>query len=157
MLKSNLSKKQSILDQEKNIQRLETDIAQLINENNSLKTQNNHLLSQLDYAKRAYAEKYTALLKQEALLVEKNELANEKASAIINKAYRNADIIIKEVLSASNDALKEISTSASYTHDISQRMTFKMQSLEHILSGIDEEAVRNLMLFNKDHDKFFKK
>lgn len=157
MLKGSLNKKQSILDQEKNIQRLETDIAQLINENNSLKTQNNHLLSQLEYAKRSYAEKHADLVKQEAKLVEKNELANEKASAIINKAYRNADIIIKEVLSASSDALKEMSTSASYTDDIYQRMAFKMQSLEHILSGIDEESVRNLMLFNKDHDKFFKK
>ncbi len=157
MLKSVPGKRQSILDQEKNRQRLETDIAQLINENNSLRTQVTHLVSQLDYAKRSYEEKYDALLEKEDAIMERIELANQEASAIINKAYRNADLIIQEVLASADNVLQEMESSASYNYDITKKLEFKTHQLAHILSGVDAQAVKNLMIFNKDHDTFFKK
>lgn len=157
MLKGFPSKRQDILELEENRQRLESDIAQLINENNSLKTQISHLVAKLDYTNRSVQEKISKLEQREKMIEASIVLAKKEASDIIDKAYRNADIIIQEVVSSAQDALKEISTSTNYTYDMSRRLEFKAEALEHILSGIDQEEIKNLIIFNEEHDTFFKK
>lgn len=157
MLKGLPTKREGIQDQEKNRQRLETDIAQLINENNSLKTQITNLVTQLDYTNRRMKEQMEELDKKEKVIEQTLVLANKQASDIISKAYRNADIIIKEVISSSQEVLKEMSLATNSSTEIKERLVFKAQSLEHMLSGIDHKELKNLIYFNKDHDTFFKK
>ncbi len=157
MLKGIPIKRQNAQDQEKNRLRLETDIAQLINENNSLKTQVTNLLAQLDYAHRSMKEKLEALEIKEKEIEKSIILANKEASDIIEKAYKNADIITQEVISSSFDTLIEIQKNVDHDKDLYNRLAFKSEALKHILSGIDQEEIKNLMLFNEDHDTFFKK
>ncbi|HZJ86899.1 MAG TPA: hypothetical protein VFC75_01620 [Erysipelothrix sp.] len=156
MLKG-LPKKEVILDEEKNRKRLESDIAQLINENNSLKTQITNLVAQLDYLNRSVEKQMDALDKKEKKIEKQTQLANKHASDIISKAHDNADIIIQEVISSAHDVLKEISLLNDSSPQMMKRLEFKTLTLKHILSGIDQEELKNLILFNDDHDTFFKK
>lgn len=153
MLKGINKKNQVNLDQ----QRLETDIAQLINENKSLKIQVAHLNSEIDFLHRDYQKKHDRLDEVIAKVEAKLELANTQANDIMNTAYTNADMIIKEVLSSAYDAMDSMSKVAKEDLKMNLQMEFKLRHLEHILSGVSDETVKNLILFNKDHDTFFKK
>lgn len=157
MLKGVSNKRQDILDQEKNRQRLESDIAQLINENSVLKKQLVTLASKLDYTQRKHEEKLHDLEEREALIPEQLVLAKKEANAIINNAYTNADTIITEVLASSRQVLKEMSTVSSVSLEVKKRFNLKIQQLGSVLDGIHEQQEKNLIMFNEEHDTFFKK
>ena len=61
------------------------------------------------------------------------------------------------MISSSFDTLIEIQKNVDHDKDLYNRLAFKSEALKHILSGIDQEEIKNLMLFNEDHDTFFKK
>ncbi len=156
MLKG-FSRSEIILDEEKNRKRLEADIARLINENNSLKTQTTNLVAQLDYLNRTLEKRLEEIVKKERKIEDQIQLANNQASDIISSAHENADIIIQEVISSASDVLKEISLVTDASPQMVKRLEFKTLILKHILSGIEQEELKNLILFNEDHDTFFKK
>ncbi|NLW14741.1 MAG: hypothetical protein GX038_00555 [Erysipelothrix sp.] len=156
MLKGIPSKKQEYLEQKEYQSRLEADIAQLINENNVLKKRIVNLASELDYTKRVYDEKYHKLKEQENNLSNRISLVNEKTNDIIITAYKNADIIVSEALASAHLALRQMNTLQSVSYDFKKRYENSVKHLEGVLEGIQSDELKNLMIFNKDHDTFFK-
>lgn len=140
-----------------NNRRLESDINELINENKSLKKQIVNLLSQVDYERRKVDDRLQEVLEREKEIPQIIELAKKEANVIINKAYMNADLIVEETLSSSLEVLKELQLAPNSSFDLKKRIYHSMQELEETLEGLKIDEVKNLILFNKDHDKFFKK
>ncbi len=79
-------------------------------------------------------------------------LALREANSIIETAYTNADLIVREALSSARQLLVEISRISTESQDIKEDLNNKIFTLYGVLQGLEFPEVPNVKLVGKDQD-----
>lgn len=149
---SRKQKPTTILESENIRQHIETELSELVAQNEILKSQVESLLSELDHTKRKYDQVLHEMGTRERVSDEVSRLAMKDANAIIDTAYTNADIIIREALSSARQVLIEISRISSESRELKGKLGIKLKAMENILEGLTLPEAPSLILLNEEHD-----
>lgn len=142
--------------------RFEVDkaVRQLEHENTQLKEQvalnKNQILTLLEQ-RDGLTKRYDHLAKdisiREKAAEEMARLALREANSIIETAYSNADLIVREALSTARQLLIEISRISSQSHEIRVELNEKVETLQEILQGLEFPEIPNIKTVGNDQDK----
>lgn len=145
-------RKQQISEIEDIRQEFEKERAQLVNQNEVLKRQLESVISELEHTKRKYEQVVDEMSIRERVSEEVSRLAMKDANDIINTAYSNADIIVREALSSARQVLTEIARISNESRDLKSDLDEKLKAMEDVLKGLELPEAPNLILLNEEHD-----
>lgn len=114
-------------------------IEALVAQRDSLDHRHSHLLSDIKVREKAAEEMARLSLKE--------------ANTIIETAYRNADLIVREAMSTARQLLVEVSRISTESHDLRDELTQKIYKLQNTLRGLEFPEIPNKILIGKDQDK----
>ena len=80
-------------------------------------------------------------------------LALREANTIIETAYGNADLIVREAMSTARQLLVEISRITNESQELREELSTKVVSLHSILQELEFPEIPKSSLINKDQDK----
>lgn len=142
--------------------RFEVDkaIRDLLRENDALKQElalnKNHiqtLLEQRDGITKRYNQLIKDISIREKAAEEMARLALREANSIIETAYSNADLIVREAMSTARQLLIEISRISSQSQEIRVELNEKVEVLQEILQGLEFPEIPNIKSVGKDQDR----
>ena len=114
-------------------------IEALVAQRDSLDHRHSHLLSDIKVREKAAEEMARLSLRE--------------ANTIIETAYRNADLIVREAMSTARQLLVEVSRISSESHDLRDELTQKIYKLQNTLRGLEFPEMPSKILIGKDQDK----
>ena len=148
-----LSKKTKSVTENENIrQQIEVQISELVTQNELLKKHLEGVLNELDHTKRKYDQVLQEMGTRERVSDEVSRLAMKDANAIIDTAYTNADIIIREALSSARQVLIEIARISNESRELKSKLSGKLKAMERVLEGLELPEAPSLILLNDEHD-----
>lgn len=87
---------------------------------------------------------------------EMSRLALREANSIIDTAYTNADMIVREAMSTSRQVLVEIARISNESNELRDELKEKIMELEHAIDGLTLPDAPNSKLIGEDQDKLEK-
>lgn len=137
---------------DKAVRKLEEEKAQLLEQIALNKNQILTLLEQRDGITKRFAQVTKDLSIREKAAEEMARLALREANSIIETAYGNADLIVREALSTARQLLIEISRISSQSQEIRVELNEKVEVLQEILQGLEFPEIPNIKSVGKDQD-----
>lgn len=137
---------------DKAVRKLEEEKAQLLEQVALNKSQILTLLEQRDGITKRFAQVTKDLSIREKAAEEMARLALREANSIIETAYGNADLIVREALSTARQLLIEISRISSQSQEIRVELNEKVEVLQEILQGLEFPEIPNIKSIGKDQD-----
>lgn len=137
---------------DKAVRKLEEEKAQLLEQVALNKNQILTLLEQRDGITKRFAQVTKDLSIREKAAEEMARLALREANSIIETAYGNADLIVREALSTARQLLIEISRISSQSQEIRVELNEKVEVLQEILQGLEFPEIPNIKSVGKDQD-----
>ena len=137
---------------DKAVRKLEEEKAQLLEQVALNKSQILTLLEQRDGITKRFAQVTKDLSIREKAAEEMARLALREANSIIETAYGNADLIVREALSTARQLLIEISRISSQSQEIRVELNEKVEVLQEILQGLEFPEIPNIKSVGKDQD-----
>lgn len=137
---------------DKAVRKLEEEKAQLLEQVALNKNQILTLLEQRDGITKRFAQVTKDLSIREKAAEEMARLALREANSIIETAYGNADLIVREALSTARQLLIEISRISSQSQEIRVELNEKVEVLQEILQGLEFPEIPNIKSIGKDQD-----
>lgn len=137
---------------DKAVRKLEEEKAQLLEQVALNKNQILTLLEQRDGITKRFAQVTKDLSIREKAAEEMARLALREANSIIETAYGNADLIVREALSTARQLLIEISRISSQSQEIRVELNEKVEVLQEILQGLEFPEIPNMKSVGKDQD-----
>lgn len=138
---------------DKEMRRLETDNARLQEALALNKNQIQTLLNQREGLSKQYNKLSKEISIREKAAEEMARLALREANSIIETAYGNADLIVREAMSTARQLLIEISRISSQSQEIRVELNEKVLTLHEILQGLEFPEIPNIKSVGKDQDK----
>ncbi len=138
---------------DKEMRRLETDNARLQEALALNKNQIQTLLNQREGLSKQYNKLSKEITIREKAAEEMARLALREANSIIETAYGNADLIVREAMSTARQLLIEISRISSQSQEIRVELNEKVLTLHEILQGLEFPEIPNIKSVGKDQDK----
>ena len=108
------------------------------------KNQIQTLNEQRDGITKRYNQLNKDILIREKAAEEMARLALREANSIIETAYSNADLIVREAMSTARQLLIEISRISSQSHEIRVELNEKVEVLQEILQGLEFPRIPNI-------------
>lgn len=137
---------------DKAVRKLEEEKAQLLEQVALNKSQILTLLEQRDGITKRFTQVTKDLSIREKAAEEMARLALREANSIIETAYGNADLIVREALSTARQLLIEISRISSQSQEIRVELNEKVEVLQEILQGLEFPEIPNIKSIGKDQD-----
>ena len=137
---------------DKAVRKLEEEKAQLLEQVALNKNQILTLLEQRDGITKRFAQVTKDLSIREKAAEEMARLALREANSIIETAYGNADLIVREALSTARQLLIEISRISSQSQEIRVELNEKVEVLQEILPGLELPEIPNIKSIGRDQD-----
>lgn len=138
---------------DKEMRRLETENARLQEALALNKNQIQTLLNQREGLSKQYNKLSKEITIREKAAEEMARLALREANSIIETAYGNADLIVREAMSTARQLLIEISRISSQSQEIRVELNEKVLTLHEILQGLEFPEIPNIKSVGKDQDK----
>lgn len=111
----------------------------------------------LESSRDGIDDQYRKLVKEinirEKAAEEMARLALREANTIIETAYGNADLIVREAMSTARQLLVEISRITNESQELREELSTKVVSLHSILQELEFPEIPKSSLINKDQDK----
>lgn len=117
------------------------------------KEQINALQEQRDIVKKRYNQLVGEVAVRERASDEVSRHAVREANLIIENAKTNADIIIREAMSASRQVLVEISRISNESNVLKTELKDKLKEIELAIEGLSLPQAPNITKTSKDQDK----
>lgn len=111
------------------------------------------LLEQRDGITKRYNQLIKDISIREKAAEEMARLALREANSIIETAYSNADLIVREAMSTARQLLIEISRISSQSQEIRVELSEKVEDLQDILQGLEFPEIPNIKSVGEDQDK----
>ncbi|AMC93008.1 cell division protein DivIVA [Erysipelothrix larvae] len=108
---------------------------------------------QLELQKVRYQQLVKEIAARERALDQLSRDALKEANKIVGTANQNADLIVREALSAARQILVEISRISSESHLLREELGVKLKKLETVVEGLELPEAPNVKLFSDDHDR----
>ena len=134
-----------VLSLEKDLQESEEQLA-------LQKTQTLNLIQQKDHISRRYETLIDELRVRERAAEEMARMALREANAIIDNAYDNADMIVREAMSSARQILVEIARISTQSHVLRDDLQDKIKELESVINGLELPDAPPLSWLNDDQD-----
>lgn len=138
---------------DKAVRKLEAENKQLQEQLALNKNQIQTLLQQRDGITKRYNQLIKDISIREKAAEEMARLALREANSIIETAYSNADLIVREAMSTARQLLIEISRISSQSHEIRVELNEKVEVLQEILQGLEFPEIPNIKKIGEDQDK----
>lgn len=122
---------------------------QLVLYHNQIET----LSAQKDTLDKRHAHLLSEIQVREKAAEEMARLSLKEANTIIDTAYGNADIIVREAMSTARQLLVEVSRISLESHELRDELTQKIYKLQNTLRGLEFPEIPNEVLIGKDQDK----
>lgn len=114
-------------------------------------------ITKLESSRDGIDDQYRKLLREitirEKAAEEMARLALREANTIIETAYGNADLIVREAMSTARQLLVEISRITNESQELREELSTKVVSLHSILQELEFPEIPKSSLINKDQDK----
>lgn len=114
------------------------------------------LQEQRDIIKKRYQQLVSETGVREKAAEEMSRLALREANSIIDTAYTNADMIVREAMSTSRQVLVEIARISNESNELRDELKDKIMELEHAIDGLTLPDAPNSKLIGEDQDKLEK-
>ena len=156
-----MSSKKEFQIKRKGYDRFEVDqeIAQLQRELQESKKQSEIYKEQVDnlsQQKNHLSQRYETLIDElrvrERAAEEMARIALREANSIIDRAYDNADMIVREAMSSARQILVEIARISTQSHVLRDELQTKIKELESVLSGLELPEAPPLAWLDDDQD-----
>lgn len=115
----------------------ERRIKSLDNQSKIYKKQLETLENQRDVIKKRYQQLVGEIAVRERAADEMSRLALREANSIIDNAKNNADMIVREAMSASRQVLVEIARISNESNSLRGELKEKIKNLEEAIDGLD--------------------
>ena len=117
------------------------------------KTQTLNIIQQKDHINRRYETLIDELRVRERAAEEMARMALREANAIIENAYDNADMIVREAMSSARLLLVEIARISTQSHVVRSELQDKIKELESVIDGLELPNTPPLSWLDDDQDK----
>lgn len=124
---------------EEQLQLYHRQIETLSAQRDTLDQRHTHLLSEIQVREKAAEEMARLSLRE--------------ANTIIQTAYGNADLIVREAMSTARQLLVEVSRISVESHDLRDELTQKIYQLQNTLRGLEFPEIPKKALIGEDQDK----
>lgn len=94
-------------------------------------------VEQYDHLKRRHRKLVNEIGVRERAAEEMSRLALREANEIIDTAYGNADMIVREAMSAARQLLVEIARISSESHEVRDELLEKVGALETVIKQLE--------------------
>lgn len=157
-----MSKKTEFRTQRKGYDRFEVDreIASLERELQASKkqvefqqTHAENMIQQKEHLSQRYEKLIEELRIRERAAEEMARIAMREANAIIDRAYDNADMIVREATSSARQILVEIARISTQSHVLRDDLQIKIKELESVINGLELPNTPPLTWIDEDQDK----
>ncbi|WP_323617184.1 DivIVA domain-containing protein [Erysipelothrix rhusiopathiae] len=111
------------------------------------------LQEQRDIIKKRYQQLVSESGVREKAAEEMSRLALREANSIIDTAYMNADMIVREAMSTSRQVLVEISRISNESNELRDELKEKLMELEVAIDDLTLPDAPNSKLIGEDQDK----
>lgn len=138
---------------DQHIAKLQSDIEAVEKKNLLYQSQVTNLMKQRAILKRQYDKVLTDLSIKEKAAEEMSRLALREANAIIDRAYDNADLIVREAMSSARQILVEIARISNQSHELRDELKVKINDLDSVIDGLKLPEAPNLTWISDDQDK----
>lgn len=138
---------------DQHIAKLQSDIEAVEKKNLLYQSQVTNLMKQRAILKRQYDKVLTDLSVKEKAAEEMSRLALREANAIIDRAYDNADLIVREAMSSARQILVEIARISNQSHELRDELKVKINDLDSVIDGLKLPEAPNLTWISDDQDK----
>ena len=117
------------------------------------KTQTQNIIQQKEHINRRYETLIDELRVRERAAEEMARMALREANAIIENAYDNADMIVREAMSSARLLLVEIARISTQSHVVRSELQDKIKELESVIDGLELPNTPPLSWLDDDQDK----
>lgn len=135
------------------IAKLHSDIEAVEKKNLLYQSQVSNLMKQRTLLKRQYDKVLADLTIKEKAAEEMSRLALREANAIIDRAYDNADLIVREAMSSARQILVEIARISNQSEKLRDELKEKIEDLDSVIDGLELPEAPNLTWLSDDQDK----
>ena len=135
------------------IAKLQSDIEAVEKKNLLYQSQVSNLMKQRTLLKRQYDKVLADLTIKEKAAEEMSRLALREANAIIDRAYDNADLIVREAMSSARQILVEIARISNQSHELRDELKDKIKDLDSVIDGLELPEAPNLTWLGEEQDK----
>lgn len=111
------------------------------------------LQEQRDIIKKRYQQLVSESGVREKAAEEMSRLALREANSIIDTAYMNADMIVREAMSTSRQVLVEIARISNESNELRDELKEKLMELEVAIDDLTLPDAPNSKLIGEDQDK----
>ncbi|WP_430832846.1 DivIVA domain-containing protein [Erysipelothrix rhusiopathiae] len=111
------------------------------------------LQEQRDIIKKRYQQLVSENGVREKAAEEMSRLALREANSIIDTAYMNADMIVREAMSTSRQVLVEIARISNESNELRDELKEKLMELEVAIDDLTLPDAPNSKLIGEDQDK----
>lgn len=116
------------------------------------RTQTLNIIQQKDHINRRYETLIDELRVRERAAEEMARMALREANAIIDNAYDNADMIVREGMSSARQILVEIARISTQSHVVRSELQDKIKELESVIDGLELPNTPPLSWLDDDQD-----
>lgn len=116
------------------------------------KTQAENMVQQKEHLSQRYETLIDELRVRERAAEEMARMALREANAIIENAYDNADMIVREAMSSARQILVEIARISTQSHVLRDDLQDKIKELESVINGLELPDAPPLSWLDKDQD-----
>lgn len=116
------------------------------------KTQIENLVQQKEHLSQRYETMIDELRVRERAAEEMARMALREANAIIDRAYDNADMIVREAMSSARQILVEIARISTQSHVLRDDLQDKIKELESVINGLELPNAPPLSWIDEDQD-----
>lgn len=134
------------------VSQLETQLDGLKREGDAYLAQYQVAQKQLELHKVRYQQLVKEIAARERALDQLSRGAIKEANDIVGTAHQNADMIVREALSAARQILVEISRISSESHELRDELGDKLKKLEVAIQGLELPEAPNAKLLGKEDD-----
>ncbi len=117
------------------------------------KEQANNLVQQKDQISRRYETLIDELRVRERAAEEMARIALREANSIIDRAYDNADMIVREAMSSARQILVEIARISTQSHVLRDELQDKIKELENVIDGLELPEAPPLSWLDEEQDR----
>lgn len=117
------------------------------------KEQVNKTINQKEHLQKRYEKLIDELRVRERAAEEMARIALRESNSIIDKAYDNADMIVREAMSSARQILVEIARISTQSHVLREDLQEKIKELETVIDGLELPEAPPLSWINDDQDK----
>lgn len=113
------------------------------------------LSAQRDLLDKRHTHLLSKIQIREKAAEEMARVAMREANTIIDTAYGNADMIVREAMSTARQLLVEVSRISTESHEIRDELTHKIYKLQDTLSGLEFPELPKSSLISDDQVNIF--